>query len=82
MLAQFRTRFCIEAALASACGMLAVLTVFWRDWIEALTRFDPDAGNGSLEWAFVVGLALACVVFSVLARREWRRITAAAVASA
>jgi hypothetical protein len=81
MFAPLRMRFWLEAGLASVCGALAVLTLFVRDWIEALTRFDPDYGNGSLEWALVGGLALACVASGVAARREWRRIRAAAFAS-
>ena len=81
MLAPLRMRFWLEAGLASACGALAVLTLFLRDWIEALTGFNPDHGNGSLEWALVGGLALACVTSGIAARREWRRIRAAAFAS-
>jgi len=37
-----RGRFWLETALASLCGFLAVLTLVWRDWIEALTGFDLD----------------------------------------
>jgi len=68
-----RARFWLEVALASLSGLLAVLTVSWRDWIEALTGFDPDRHNGSLEWAIVAGLLLLCVAMGVFARAEWRR---------
>ena len=68
-----RTRFWVEAGLASVTGALAVLTVSWRDWIEAATGLDPDRHGGSLEWAIVVGLATICVTLSGLARTEWRR---------
>jgi len=68
-----RTRFWIEAGLASLCGLLAVLTLFWQDWIEGLTGFDPDEHSGSFEWTIVAGLVLACVVVSLAARAEWRR---------
>jgi hypothetical protein len=36
-----RKRFWIESAAAVACGALAVVTLFWRDWIE-VTGWDPD----------------------------------------
>jgi hypothetical protein len=69
-----RTRFWLELCLAGLCGLLGLLTVFWRDWIEALTGFDPDHHDGSVEWMIVVGLLLASVVLSVVARLEWRRL--------
>jgi hypothetical protein len=70
-------RFWLEAALASLAGTLAASTLLWRDWLEALTGFDPDRGNGSVEWAIVAGLLLACAGAAVAARREWRRPAAA-----
>jgi hypothetical protein len=68
-----RARFWVEAGLASLCGFLAILTLFWRDWIEALTGFDPDNHNGSFEWLIVAGLLVVCVLVGVAARSEWRR---------
>ena len=68
-----RARFWLETGLASLSGFLAVLTLFWRDWIEATTGFDPDHRNGSFEWAIVVGLFVICVVVAFAARVEWRR---------
>jgi hypothetical protein len=65
--------FWLEAALAAACGILALVTLITRDWIEALTGFDPDQHNGSVEWAIVVALALACVLLAFAARAEFRR---------
>lgn len=68
-----RTRFWVEAAVAFAVGFLAVLTLFWRDWIEAISGFDPDQHSGSAEWAIVAGLAALCLVAASVARIEWRR---------
>ncbi len=65
--------FRIEASLALLSGVLFVLTLAWRDWIEIVFKVDPDEGNGSLEWAIVVTLAAVTVVLGLLARREWRR---------
>lgn len=57
MAAQLRIRFWLETGFGSACGALAVLTLFWRDWIEALTGFDPDRGSGAVEVTVVLVLA-------------------------
>jgi DMSO/TMAO reductase YedYZ heme-binding membrane subunit len=73
-----RGRFWLETALASLCGFLAVLTLVWRDWIEALTGFDPDHHSGSLEQSIVIALWVVCIVASALARAEWRRPSMAA----
>jgi hypothetical protein len=73
MISNVRARFWPETALASACGFLAVLTVFWRDWIEALTGVDPDRHSGSLEWAIVAALVVLCLAAGGAARAEWRR---------
>jgi hypothetical protein len=51
-----RPWFWIEATLAGFCGGLAVLTIFWPDWIEALTGYDPDQHDGAVEWLIVIAL--------------------------
>lgn len=71
-----RARFWFEIVAAVASGSLAVLTVFWRDWIE-VTGWDPDAHNGTVEWLVVAVLAAIAVIAGVLARAEWRRPAAA-----
>jgi hypothetical protein len=68
MTSTVRVRFWLEAALASLCGFLAMLTLFWRDWIEAISGLDPDRHNGSFEWAIVAGLFLVSLVLGVAAR--------------
>ncbi len=77
-----RVRLWIEAGLAAISGALAVITLFWQDWIEALTGFDPDSHDGSVEWAVVIALAIICAVFSLAARAEWRRLKASAAVGA
>ena len=74
MPAKVRTLFWIEASLAGFCGALAVLTIFWQDWIEALTGYDPDQHDGSVEWLVVVGLFAACACLSIAARAQWWRL--------
>lgn len=57
-------------AIASCAGILGVLTIFWHDWIEALTGWDPDHHNGSVEWIIVVVLLAIAVGIGLLARRD------------
>jgi hypothetical protein len=68
-----RRRFWVEAALSAAATILAIITVISREWIEILTGWDPDHGDGSLEWAIVAVLGLAALASGVAARLEWRR---------
>ncbi len=73
MNAGLRRRFWVELGLALASGVLVLLTLFWKDWIEFVFRVDPDANSGSLEWLIVfVALALT-LTWAALARHEWRR---------
>jgi hypothetical protein len=80
MTSNVRMRFWLEAGLAALCGFLAILTLFTRDWIEALTGFDPDNHNGSFEWMIVAALFLVCILSSFAARADWRRLRSAALA--
>jgi hypothetical protein len=68
-----RHRFWLESALASATGIMTVVTIFWRDWIETVFGIDPDKGNGSAEWLVVVILAILTALLAVGARSEWHR---------
>jgi hypothetical protein len=71
-----RWRFWFESALASLTGVLGVVTLLWHDWLEAF-GWDPDHGNGSVEWAIVAGLLVACLTSTMVARTEWRRAVTA-----
>jgi uncharacterized membrane protein YcjF (UPF0283 family) len=68
-----RRRFWLEAVLSGAALVLAIVTLFSKEWIEEVFHVDPDGGNGALEWLIVVGLAVVAVVCGVLARREATR---------
>jgi hypothetical protein len=69
-------KFWIEAVLAAATAILAIVTLISREWIELVFRVDPDQGSGLLEWAIVIALGCATVLFSLLARAEWRHAAA------
>ena len=71
-----RARVWVEMAVALSAGVLGILTIFWHDWIELLTGWDPDQHNGSVEWILVVGLVAVAVTMGLAARRHWRLLTA------
>ena len=50
------SRVALIRPLAGLCCGLAVLTIFWPDWIEALTGYDPDQHDGTVEWLIVIAL--------------------------
>ena len=74
--AKVKVRAQVETALAGLTAALTLLTLVTREWIEALTGWDPDHGNGSLEWAIVAALLVACVALSLRARSDWRKVQA------
>lgn len=71
-----RLRAWLEMAVALCAGVLGILTIFWHDWIEVLTGWDPDHHNGGVEWIVVVGLLAVAVALGLVARRHWRLLTA------
>jgi hypothetical protein len=73
-----RLRVRLESAIAVVAGALGILTIFWHDWIEALTGWDPDHHNGSFEWIIIVALLAVAVAVAAMARRDWRSSTALA----
>lgn len=71
-----KVRVRLEMAVALVAGILGILTIFWHDWIEALTGWDPDQHSGSVEWAVVVVLLVVAVAMGLVARRHWKLLTA------
>lgn len=68
-----RPLFWVEAGLAVIAGMLAIITPFFPDWIEAVSGWDPDQHDGSVEYLIVVALFVVTVALIAAARLEWRR---------
>lgn len=73
-----RPWFYPEAILGIITGVMFVVTLFNREWIETIFNVDPDQGSGSLELLIVGGLLVATIVLVVLAGYEWRRASAVA----
>jgi hypothetical protein len=71
-----RWQFCLALVFGGVSTLLAVLTLVNREWIEEVFGVDPDAGNGTLEWAIVLVCALVVIVCVAVARVEWRRVRA------
>jgi ferric-dicitrate binding protein FerR (iron transport regulator) len=68
---RIRARFWVEIALAALTGVLSVLTLIWKDWLEAF-GIEPDHHNGTAESLTVAGLFVLSAAFAVSARAEWR----------
>jgi hypothetical protein len=68
-----RSRFWLELGLASLTGVLFLVTLVSREWIEAVTGWDPDHHSGSLEWGIVLGLLALTALAAGTAYAEWRR---------
>jgi len=81
MVRQLGVRFWLESITAGLSAGLGVLTLFWKDWIEAVFGVDPDNHSGSLEWLVVIGLFALAVLFSLTARAEWQRARRLLIAS-
>jgi hypothetical protein len=58
----------VEMTLGALSGLLGVVTLFWRDWIE-VTGWDPDHHNGTVEWLIAGGLILLAITLGSIARR-------------
>jgi hypothetical protein len=76
-----KVRIGLETAIAAFAGALGLLTIFWHDWIEGLTGWDPDHHNGTFEWLIVAVLLAVAAVVGVVAHRDWRLRAAASGAS-
>ena len=72
-----RWRFWLETGMAIVTGILFVITLVQRDWIEVVFGIDPDNHNGTLEWLIVGALLVVTITLFVLASYEWRRARAA-----
>jgi hypothetical protein len=69
-------RAAIELAFSTLSAICCAATLAWPTWIETVFGIDPDAGSGSLEFTLTAATAAGAVAFAVLARHEWRRVTA------
>lgn len=68
----------VEIALSALLAIATIVTAAWPSWIETVTGFDPDGGNGQAEWLIVAALAVVTLAAATLARRDLRAIRRAA----
>lgn len=73
-----RPWFYAESILGMLSGVLFVVTLINRAWIEMAFRVDPDQGSGTLEWLVVGALLVVTLALISLAGYEWRRASVAA----
>lgn len=77
MKSALRRRFWLETGLAIVTGILFVITLVQRDWIEVVFGVDPDSRSGALEWLMVGVLLVATIALFALANYEWRKARSA-----
>lgn len=68
-----------QTVLGGVALVLGVVSIFWRDWIEVLTGWDPDLHSGSLEMLIpicLLAMAIALSFGAVMARRLATALTA------
>jgi hypothetical protein len=56
--------------------VLTALAAVVPVWIEEFTSFEPDGGNGVVEWLLAVVFGAVSVVFGVLTYRTRRQLVA------
>lgn len=74
-------RFWTEVILAACSAVATALSIAWPQWIEAIFEESPDGGDGSAERLVAVVFLAATMVFSWLARKDWRSARERALAS-
>jgi hypothetical protein len=65
--------FCLKADLATMSGVLFIVTLVWREWMELVFQINPDGGNGLLEWVIAAALFAAGIGFGCFAAFELRQ---------
>lgn len=65
-------RFWIETVAAIAGFALLLLTLVSHEWVEELTGYKPDGGNGAFEIALPLALLAIAAASSIAARRVYR----------
>lgn len=72
-----KIRFRFEALTSASAFTLALVTVVSSHWIETVFGFDPDHGNGAVEWVVIGLLCMVALSLAGLARRDLRRLAPA-----
>ena len=73
-----RIRAWTELVLAILAALATLAALINPTWVEAVFEASPDAGSGEFEWLIAAGLLAITLCFSLLARRDLRRLRARA----
>src|SRR5258708_38641843 len=68
-----RPLFWLETSMATITGILFLITLVWRTWIELVFGVDPDKSNGSLGWLIVGALLVVTLALFTLPGLDWHR---------
>lgn len=63
----------LEMVMGGLSALMLAATLVWPDWIERLFELEPDAGDGSAEWNWVIAFAVAALLLFADAGRIWWR---------
>lgn len=64
----------LQTVLAIVFAALTVLALVIPVWIEEVTGFSPDGGNGELELLLAAPFGITSIVLGILAWRSQRRV--------
>jgi len=69
MKTRMELRLRIEATLGVLSAIVLLITLMMPDWIERVSGFAPDGGEGSVEWSWAIFLVIAAGALLADARR-------------
>ena len=62
-------RMIVEFVFAGIFAILAIVTLVYPQWVEAVFGIDPDRGSGALEWIIVAAFGALALIAAGLGTR-------------